>query len=91
MTDVNSVDTTELDRQLEIINSGEAGTVQDFYDWLIENGYHIAVYQKIDGYRDEMFVPAAIQPEQLMADFFGIDRGKIEAERRALLDALRGE
>lgn len=40
-------------------------------------------------FRDPKLVPVFAQREQLMADFFGIDRDKIEQERRALLDAIR--
>lgn len=35
------------------------------------------------------FMPDARSPEQLMADHFGIDLARIDAERRAILDALR--
>jgi hypothetical protein len=40
-------------------------------------------------FRDPKLLPVLSQPEQLMADFFGIDRNKIETERRALLDYMR--
>lgn len=82
------VDTTELDKQKAIIDSGRAGTVQEFYDWLREEkGYQICapVEGSIRGYYEPIFT----QPEDLMAEFFGIDRKKIETERRALLAALR--
>jgi hypothetical protein len=39
-------------------------------------------------YDDPPLVPVMITPEQLMADFFGIDRDEIEKERRALLAVL---
>lgn len=82
--------TPELDKQLEIVKSGKAGVVQDFIDWLREEkDYVLGEYQDWEGYSEQQFVPVYIQPEQLMADFFGIDRNKIEAERRALLDTLR--
>lgn len=38
---------------------------------------------------DTELVPDHRPPEQLLADFFGIDRDKIEDERRALLEAIR--
>lgn len=34
--------TPELDRQLDIIQTGKPGVVQDFIEWLDENGYVIA-------------------------------------------------
>lgn len=85
-----TVETTELDKQKAIIDSGKAETVQEFYDWLREEkGYQICapVPESLRGY----YQPVFTQPEDLMAEFFGIDRDKIEAERRALLDAIRAE
>lgn len=80
--------TPELDKQADLIATGHPAAVQEFYDWLIQNGYVIGRYQEVDGYSDAMLVPAPITPEQLLANHFGIDRGRIEAERRALLDYL---
>jgi hypothetical protein len=91
------IETPELDKQTEIIHSGQAGTVQDFIDWLGEQKYVLARYvpederTDDDGIYGEQPVAVFIQPEQLMADFFGIDRNKIEQERRAILDAIRSE
>lgn len=85
--------TPELDKQSEIIRSGKAELVQEFYDWLMENGFFYGpeVAHERTGCRYQTFYPGG--PEQVMADFFGIDRDKIETERRALLEALqeRGE
>ena len=88
--------TPELDKQSKIIHSGKAATVQEFYDWLRdEKKWVLARYveedERFEG--DEIYgeqpVPVFVQPEELMAEFFGIDLKKIESERRALLDALR--
>lgn len=95
--EVMKVDTPELDKQSEIIHSGQAATVQDFIDWLSEQKYVLARYvpederTDDDGIYGEQPVAVFIQPEQLMADFFGVDLRKIDAERRALLDAIRSE
>lgn len=90
MGDDTVTTTPELDKQIEAIQSGRAQVVQDFYDWLThETEFVFARWTKIEGYRDERLVPAEIQPEQLMADFFGIDRDKIDAERRALLESIQ--
>lgn len=141
-------ETPELDKQSAIIKSGKAATVQDFYDWLTEQGYVLAKYATettdfCKGVRRDLFDPsncdrgeaiktvsrmegergerkrvilvqegqecpncggtgdvkvtyveprleaAWINPEQMMADFFGIDRDRIETERRGLLERLR--
>lgn len=92
------VPTPELDKQLEIVRSGKAGTVQEFIDWLLdEKHYVLARYvpederTDDDGIYGEQPVAVFIQPEQLMANFFGIDLNKIDQERRALLEALRSD
>lgn len=77
-----SIPTPELDKQLSF--RSQASTLTDFYDWLRQNGYHIVQM-------DEHGITGGGQgdnPEQLFADFFGIDRDKIETERRAILAAL---
>ena len=88
--------TPELEKQAEVVRSGKAEIVQEFYDWLHEEkGWVLARWVPVeerstgDGIYGEQPVPVYVQPEQLMADFFGIDRDKIETERRAVLDAIR--
>lgn len=90
MTNIDKLKTPELDKQSEIIKSGKAGVIQEFIDWLREDKkYVLAEWQDWEGYDDQQFVPIYVDPEQLMADFFKIDRDKIETERRAILDALQ--
>ena len=91
-------DTTELDKQAKIINSGKAPAVQEFIDWLLDDKkWVLARYVEEDertpndGIYGEQPVPVFVQREELMAEFFGIDLNKIEAERRALLDHLRSQ
>lgn len=137
-----SPQTPELDRQHEVLESGKAQVVQDFYDWLVEQGYVLGKYQteitetcrgvrpdplwsesNCDGgfvkrttrkngeeihagivcpvcggsgevtrsLVESRLMPALVVPEQLMADYFGIDRDKVEAERRAILEYLRSD
>lgn len=82
-------ETPELDKQIEIVRSGKAQTVQDFYDWLVEERGYTLCEPKPDSLHG-YYLPAMYGgPEQLMADFFGIDRDKIETERRALIEDLR--
>jgi hypothetical protein len=56
-----------------------------------EKDYHISEYVRYDGYSEDHLIPIRMRPEQLFADFFGIDLDKIENERMAILAALRGE
>lgn len=81
--------TPELDKQHAVVESGAMQVLTDFYDWLYNNGYYLAKFQRFEEFEDPQLYIAGIQPEQLFADFFGIDRNKIEAERRALLEELR--
>jgi GTP cyclohydrolase II len=93
---MNMPHTPELEKQTEIVNSGKAELIQEFYDWLHqEKGWVLARWVPTeerfpgDGIYGEQPVPVYVQPEQLMADFFGIDRDKIETERRAILAAIQ--
>lgn len=79
--------TTELDKQHAVISSGEAGHVQDFLDWLMDEcGWHLADYDMHGRSQSVM----KSRPE-IMADYFGIDLDKIEEERQSLLSHIRNE
>lgn len=100
MSAVDDVDTTELNKQLEVIKSGRAKTVEEFIDWLGANGYailkrcpstepdHLGAGRYCGICSNSGFTGPVYDFEQIMADHFGIDRDKIEKERRALLKAL---
>ena len=81
--------TPELDKQSAVIKSGASDTLTEFFDWLAENDYEIAEWRRYEEYRDMQLTPIHLRPEQLFADFFGIDLDKIESERRAILEELR--
>lgn len=85
------LETPELDKQSEVIKSGESRTLTDFYDWLGEHGYFIAKYVRFEDRVHEQLAPISQSPEQLFADFFGIDLDKIEEERQAIVKALRND
>ena len=92
MSEVHKVPTPELDRQRDIIHSGKAETVQEFIEWLLDKqGLVLGKYGTDEFERKDVLSPTYYSREDLMADFFGIDRNKIEAERRAILEALRAE
>ncbi len=88
----DKIETPELDRQRAIVESGEAGAVQSFLDWLIDDeGLSLAKYGADPAVGPYRLTEVIVDRQRLMATFFGIDLGKIENERRALLDALRKE
>ena len=76
-------DTPELDRQAEVLGSGKAFAVQEFIDWLEEEGWTIAEVE------DDRLYPVLESPQRIMEMHFGIDPQKIEAERRMLLSHVR--
>lgn len=85
--------TPELDKQLEIIKSGRAETVQEFLDWLLGR-YMLARRDADSAHRDlsggvGCYWPSRVNPQDLMAKHFDIDLTKVEDERRAILEALR--
>ena len=54
----------------------------EFLDWLREQGWELCEIW------DDGWYPIHKPAEQLLAEFFGIDLNKVEAERRALLEAI---
>jgi hypothetical protein len=83
------IPTPELDKQRAVIESGASDTLGEFYDWLTdEKGWVLAEWTQ-DGMSNDYLQPVYFRPNQLFADFFGIDLDKIESERRAILESLR--
>jgi hypothetical protein len=66
---------------------GANQTVGDFIEWLGEQGIYLASYGT-GSYCDELFSIHKSR-DDLLASFFEIDRDKLEAEKQAMLDALR--
>ena len=58
--------------------------LSNFVDWLREQSLWIC--EEVE----EHWVPTRKSYEQLFADYFGIDLKKVEEERRALLEEIRG-
>ena len=88
---IKGIKTPELDKQAEIIKSGQNEVLGNFYDWLNEQGYEICGQNTYAYWDDDKweYQPIHTRPEQLFADFFGIDLDRIEQERRAILEALQ--
>jgi hypothetical protein len=68
--------------------------VGEFVDWLGEQSdLTLATWLTVDGNGnpriEPLLVPASIAREELLARYFGIDRDKLEQERRNLLKSLR--
>lgn len=76
--------------KLKALN-GKSQAVMEFLDWLDERGLTIC---HRPGLSDEnkyqtIYVPSMTQAEALVAEFFDIDRHKLEIEKRAMLDEIR--
>ena len=63
--------------------------IEDFIDWLDEQGIHLAEYVLVEGICDPILMPRTESTVQLLARFFDINLNKVEAKRRQLLDELR--
>jgi hypothetical protein len=50
-----------------------------------DHGYQLCEFSEELG----EFLPVTRSTEQILADYFGIDLGRLEAEKRAMLDAQR--
>lgn len=68
---------------------GANQTVGNFIEWLHEQGMEIGRFEKMRGFSDPQFVPITKSRDALLAEHFDIDRDKLEAEKRAMLDELR--
>ena len=64
--------------------SDQSQVCGEFIEWLEGHGYHVC-----QGSNDESFWPTHTSVQDLLAAFFGIDRKKIDAEKEAMLDAIR--
>lgn len=63
----------------------ESQAIGEFHDWMNEQGYNIC---ELEGEHDR-FIPIHRRIDDLMAEFFGIDRDKVEEEKRQMLDEMR--
>ena len=61
----------------------------DFVDWLGEKGIVLAGWRKFGIFEEDQLSPIRQSYEELFADFFNIDLKKVEAEKVAMLAALR--
>lgn len=76
------VPTPECDKLVAV--AGESQKLGEFLDWVLER-YTLC---DRDGESDFLY-PAHININSLLADYFEIDMNKVDAERSALLEAIR--
>ena len=84
------VPTPECDKMVAIRDKSQI--IGEFIDWLTsEKGYTIAELDQEaeEGYQN--YYPVSYSMEKLLAEFFEIDLNKVEAERRAILEAIRSK
>lgn len=58
-----------------------------FLEWLLER-YYLAQYANK---RSETLVPVHVRIADVLAEYFGINQDKLEAEKQHMLEALRQE
>ena len=60
--------------------------IGDFWDWLEqEKGLSVCTYVK----DADIYLPAQLRKESVLAEFFGIDLKRVERERKALLGMIQ--
>jgi hypothetical protein len=81
--------TPELDKMKE--NKEASQIIGDFLEWLLNEQHTVLARYDItdDSSPDEELVPIVTNIEAVLAEYFGVDLNKAEAEKRAILDALR--
>jgi len=67
--------------------SGNSQAIGEFYDWLEGHGVHLATYSTLSG--DDRLVMARTNIQDLLAEFYDIDRVALEEEKRAMLRTIR--
>jgi len=84
------VPTPECDKLVAV--QPKSQVIGEFLDWLAESNFAVCRYANYeDAPSHDGWVPARLSLEELLAEFFVIDLGKVEQERRAILDELRGQ
>lgn len=69
-------------RQSEVLDAAQA--IGEFLD---NTDYVLAEYRVMDGWPEPRLAPVSKTLDQILADYFGIDLDKIEAEKRAMIAA----
>jgi len=64
----------------------QSQAIGEFLEWLMST--YSCELGRPEG-RNAGFRPVGVSTQQLLAEFFEIDLDKLEAEKRAMLDALR--
>lgn len=73
----------EHTRQAQFLPQAQA--IGEFLD---TSGFVLAEHRQIEGYREEVLMPVTKSIEDVLADYFGIDRSKIETEKRTMIAAM---
>lgn len=73
----------EHTRQRAILDQAQA--IGEFIE---SNTYVLAQYVELDGWTEPQLLPVSRPIKQILADYFGIDLAKIDAEQRAILADL---
>ena len=74
-------DTPELDRLSAV--AVEEAVLQEFLEWLSSRRYEIAEWDKVGG--NDLLFPLGTRQDDLIYEYLGLDKAKLEAERRAFL------
>lgn len=82
------LDTPEHDK-LMAVPRDQREAVQEFFDWLNDQGWTICELVPTNIYGDHEFRPITIPPQRIMAQFYGVDYQAFDREKAAMLDGIR--
>jgi hypothetical protein len=87
--------TPALDKQHASIEEGHSQEIGQFIEWLHGQGVHFMRWVPDDEAADNDYVGYWALDHRslarLLADYFEVDLAAVEAERRAILDAIRAQ
>lgn len=72
----------------DVCNSGANMVVQDFLEWLGEQGIRLARYDR-ETYSEAVLFEVRERHDDLVYSFFEVDPGKLETDRREMLKLAR--
>ena len=79
--------TPQHDKLKEIQPLSQA--IGEFLDWANEQGWHLAEWETINSFGDQMLHQVNISHTDILARHFDIDLDALEDEKLAILDEIR--
>lgn len=82
--------TTEYPEHEKLLKvKDESQAIGEFIEWLASKRMALGEWREFEEYDNPQFVVAHLNVNTILAEFFNIDLTALEAEKRAMLDAMR--